>query len=87
MAEYAKLFWERIHELADHEKILAQIEKGEARIQRRLSIAKALDAKIAKYKVNSFSLAFLFRLLSINFVLPMERIKERTIRKKKTVLW
>uniref|UniRef100_A0A8R1TZD8 Uncharacterized protein n=1 Tax=Onchocerca volvulus TaxID=6282 RepID=A0A8R1TZD8_ONCVO len=48
--EYAKLFWERLDELSDHERILATIEKGEARIQRRQSIKKALDEKIAKYK-------------------------------------
>uniref|UniRef100_A0A914UMR0 SANT domain-containing protein n=1 Tax=Plectus sambesii TaxID=2011161 RepID=A0A914UMR0_9BILA len=48
--EYAKVFWERLDELADHERILAQIERGEARIQRKLSIKRALDAKIAKYK-------------------------------------
>ncbi|WKY02175.1 hypothetical protein Q1695_015860 [Nippostrongylus brasiliensis] len=47
---YAKIFWERFEELQDHEKILAQIEKGEARIQRRQSVKRALDAKIAKYK-------------------------------------
>lgn len=47
---YAKIFWERFDELQDHEKILAQIEKGEARIQRRQSVKRALDAKIAKYK-------------------------------------
>lgn len=29
---------------------MAQIEKGEARIQRRQSVKRALDAKIAKYK-------------------------------------
>ncbi|GMT19600.1 hypothetical protein PFISCL1PPCAC_10897 [Pristionchus fissidentatus] len=50
VVEYAQLFWERIDDLADNEKILAQIEKGEARIQRRHSVKKALDAKIAKYK-------------------------------------
>ena len=47
---YAKLFWDRFDDLQDHEKILAQIEKGEARIQRRQSVKRALDAKIAKYK-------------------------------------
>ncbi|CAD6185953.1 unnamed protein product [Caenorhabditis auriculariae] len=47
---YAKVFWQRFDELQDGEKILAQIEKGEARIQRRQSVKKALDAKIAKYR-------------------------------------
>ena len=48
--EYSKAFWERCGELQDSERIMAQIEKGEARIQRRALIKKALDAKIARYK-------------------------------------
>jgi len=48
--EYSKVFWERCHELQDCDRIMAQIEKGEARIQRRSLIKKALDAKIARYK-------------------------------------
>uniref|UniRef100_A0A672M5S6 SWI/SNF-related matrix-associated actin-dependent regulator of chromatin subfamily A member 5-like n=1 Tax=Sinocyclocheilus grahami TaxID=75366 RepID=A0A672M5S6_SINGR len=48
--EYSAVFWERCNELQDIEKIMAQIERGEARIQRRISIKKALDAKITRYK-------------------------------------
>merc|ERR1712026_497868 len=48
--DYAKTFWERCHELQDIERIMAQIEKGEAKIQRRSLIRKALDAKIARYR-------------------------------------
>ncbi|XP_016143737.1 SWI/SNF-related matrix-associated actin-dependent regulator of chromatin subfamily A member 5-like isoform X2 [Sinocyclocheilus grahami] len=48
--EYSAVFWERCNELQDIEKIMAQIERGEARIQRRISIKKALDTKIARYK-------------------------------------
>lgn len=40
------MFWERCNELQDIEKIMAQIERGEARIQRRISIKKALDSKV-----------------------------------------
>ncbi|PAV80506.1 hypothetical protein WR25_02935 [Diploscapter pachys] len=47
---YSEKFWDRFDELQDSEKILNQIEKGEARIQRRQSVKKGLDAKIAKYK-------------------------------------
>lgn len=43
---YAEVFWSRLEDMADHEKILAQIEKGEARIQRKASIRKALDNKV-----------------------------------------
>ena len=44
--EYSGVFWERCNELTDIEKIMAQIERGEAKIQRRISIKKALDAKV-----------------------------------------
>jgi hypothetical protein len=54
--EYAKTFWERYNELQDSERILAQIEKGETKIQRRISIKKALDAKMARYKAPFFQL-------------------------------
>jgi hypothetical protein len=45
---YYEVFWERKEELQDLEKIMAQIERGEAKIQRRISIKKALDAKVQK---------------------------------------
>ncbi|XP_031801066.1 probable global transcription activator SNF2L1 isoform X2 [Sarcophilus harrisii] len=48
--EYSAVFWDRCNELQDIEKIMAQIERGEAKIQRRISIKKVLDAKIARYK-------------------------------------
>ncbi|XP_037087225.1 SWI/SNF-related matrix-associated actin-dependent regulator of chromatin subfamily A member 5-like [Pollicipes pollicipes] len=48
--EYSSVFWERCNELQDVEKIMAQIERGEAKIQRRAGIKKALDAKMARYR-------------------------------------
>ena len=48
--QYSAVFWERCAELQDCDKILAQIERGEAKIQRRASIKKALDAKMARYR-------------------------------------
>ncbi|ESN98569.1 hypothetical protein HELRODRAFT_101736 [Helobdella robusta] len=48
--EYASVFWERSNELQDIDRHLAQIDKGEHKIQRRLSIKRALDLKIARYK-------------------------------------
>lgn len=48
--EYAQVFWDRFHELTDGDRILAQIEKGEQRIQRRQDIKKALDAKMTRYR-------------------------------------
>jgi hypothetical protein len=38
--EYSSVFWDRCHELTDYDKIMAQIERGEAKIQRRISIKK-----------------------------------------------
>jgi hypothetical protein len=54
--DYAKTFWERCNELQDIERILNQIEKGEAKILRRISIKKALDAKMARYRAPFFQL-------------------------------
>lgn len=48
--EYSAVFWERCHELQDIDRIMSQIERGEAKIQRRASIKKALDAKMARYR-------------------------------------
>lgn len=44
--QYSRVFWDRCHELQDIDRIMAQIERGEAKIQRRASIKKALDAKV-----------------------------------------
>uniref|UniRef100_F7EXG1 SWI/SNF related, matrix associated, actin dependent regulator of chromatin, subfamily a, member 5 n=1 Tax=Macaca mulatta TaxID=9544 RepID=F7EXG1_MACMU len=51
--EYSAVFWERCNELQDIEKIMAQIERGEARIQRRISIKKALDTKELQRRCNT----------------------------------
>merc|ERR1712066_764103 len=48
--DYSAIFWERCNELQDIDRVMAQIEKGEAKIQRRALIRKALDAKIARYR-------------------------------------
>uniref|UniRef100_U5EY61 Putative chromatin remodeling complex swi/snf component swi2 n=1 Tax=Corethrella appendiculata TaxID=1370023 RepID=U5EY61_9DIPT len=48
--EYSAVFWERCHELQDIERVMAQIERGEAKIQRRASIKKALDGKMTRYR-------------------------------------
>ncbi len=47
--EYSSVFWERCNELQDIERLMAQIERGEAKIQRRISIKKALDAKVCDW--------------------------------------
>ena len=40
------VFWDRCQELTDIDRIMAQIERGEAKIQRKISIKKALDVKV-----------------------------------------
>lgn len=47
---YAAVFWERKDEMTDIEKIMTQIERGEGKIQRRISIKKALEAKVGDRK-------------------------------------
>jgi SWI/SNF-related matrix-associated actin-dependent regulator of chromatin subfamily A member 5 len=49
VSEYAHVFWQRINELADHERILASIERGEQRIVKKKSTKRALDVKVSKY--------------------------------------
>ncbi|CAG0923058.1 unnamed protein product [Notodromas monacha] len=48
--EYFYVFWDRIKELQDADKILTQIEKGENKLQKKQMIRKALDAKVKQYR-------------------------------------
>ena len=45
--KYSKVFWKRIDELVDGEKILNSIEKGEYRLIRNVTVQKLLDSKIS----------------------------------------
>lgn len=47
---YARVFWTRCNELQDVDKHMAQIERGEAKIQRRAAVKRALDLKMARYR-------------------------------------
>jgi len=47
---YHAVFWERHHELAESEKILTAIKKGEEKIIRRQEIQTALDTKMKMYR-------------------------------------
>jgi hypothetical protein len=49
--EYSAVFWDRCNELQDIERIMAQIERGEAKIQRRASIKRALNEKMNRQLV------------------------------------
>ncbi|CAH9071839.1 unnamed protein product [Cuscuta europaea] len=47
---YAKVFKERYKELNDYDRIIKNIERGEARISRRDEIMKAIGKKMDRYK-------------------------------------
>ncbi|KAK1351875.1 ISWI chromatin-remodeling complex ATPase CHR17 [Heracleum sosnowskyi] len=47
---YSKVFQERFKELNDYDKIIKNIERGEARISRKDEIMKAIGKKLDRYK-------------------------------------
>jgi len=48
--DYSAVFWKRYEEVADHQRIISNIEKGEQKIQRQADMLKAVREKIAMYK-------------------------------------
>lgn len=64
---YAAVFWERKEEITDIEKLMAQIERGEGKIQRRISIKKALEAKVSNHSKEAFLLVSDILASSISF--------------------
>ena len=46
---YHTVFWQRHKELADWERVIDKIEKGEKRLQRSKEIREALAGKIARF--------------------------------------
>ncbi|KAI3459296.1 hypothetical protein Pfo_015959 [Paulownia fortunei] len=50
VGRYAKVFKERYKELNDYDRIIKNIERGEARISRRDEIMKAIGKKLDRYK-------------------------------------
>mgnify|MGYP001807208576 CR=1 FL=1 len=44
------MFWQRYRELADYEKVIKNIERGEQKIQRQQDIMNAIAAKLERYK-------------------------------------
>ncbi|KAG0228793.1 hypothetical protein BGW42_001990 [Actinomortierella wolfii] len=49
--KYAKVFWQRYEEISDHERIIANIEKGESKLQRQSDIQEQLSAKVRRHRV------------------------------------
>ncbi|CAD7702794.1 unnamed protein product [Ostreobium quekettii] len=48
--EYSEVFWRRVKELNEWERIVKNIERGEQKIRRQADIMKALAAKLDRYK-------------------------------------
>jgi len=48
--QYSVVFWQRCKELQDIDRIMSQIERGEAKIQRKVLIKRVLDTKMASYR-------------------------------------
>lgn len=47
---YYEVFWDRGSELENYDKLVALIEKGEQRLQRKADVQSALERKMAAYK-------------------------------------
>lgn len=47
---YARVFWDKLPTLNEHERIVAAIERGEAKLARAAEISRAVDAKLAAYR-------------------------------------
>lgn len=47
---YSKVFWSRYSTLNDHERIIKNIERGEARISRKDEIMKSVSKKLDRYR-------------------------------------
>ncbi|KAL2635064.1 hypothetical protein R1flu_006543 [Riccia fluitans] len=50
VSRYSKVFWERYKELNDYDRIIKNIERGEARISRKDEIMKSIGKKLDRYR-------------------------------------
>ena len=50
MRAYSAVFWERYRDLADWDRHIKNIEKGEARIKRQADIMHAVAVKLDRYR-------------------------------------
>ncbi|KAJ3339553.1 hypothetical protein HDU91_001005, partial [Kappamyces sp. JEL0680] len=58
--EYSKVFWARFKELGDSDKIIANIEKAEARLAKINETNTAIDQKVASYRVPLQQIKFVY---------------------------
>jgi SWI/SNF-related matrix-associated actin-dependent regulator of chromatin subfamily A member 5 len=75
VVEYSFVFWERCNELQDIERIMAQIERGETKIQRRISIKKALDAKVPVLSLIVAGCSFMLTLQMSRYRAPFHQLR------------
>ncbi|CAM6103212.1 unnamed protein product [Calypogeia fissa] len=50
IVKYSKVFWERYKDLNDYDRIIKNIERGEARISRKDEIMKSIGKKLDRYR-------------------------------------
>ncbi|CAM6081834.1 unnamed protein product [Calypogeia fissa] len=50
VVKYSKVFWERYKDLNDYDRIIKNIERGEARISRKDEIMKSIGKKLDRYR-------------------------------------
>jgi SWI/SNF-related matrix-associated actin-dependent regulator of chromatin subfamily A member 5 len=50
VTEYYYVFWDRVKELQDHDRVMTQIERGENKLHKKQLIRRALDAKCKPYR-------------------------------------
>jgi SWI/SNF-related matrix-associated actin-dependent regulator of chromatin subfamily A member 5 len=48
--QYAAVFWERYKEIADHERLINNIERGEAKLKRQTELQEYLSEKVSRYR-------------------------------------
>lgn len=60
MIAYYDTFWRRCKDLQDYDRIIAQIERGEAKRQRKYTIKRVLDAKVCVFLFSIAPIAFDF---------------------------
>ena len=53
VAAYSAVFWRRVGELTDAERIVKNIEKGEQKIQRQIDVVQAIARKLGQYTAPS----------------------------------
>lgn len=70
-----EVFWDRNQELQDIERIMGQIERGEAKIQRKIGIKRALDSKVSSCHSVAIAHNVLFYLMQKEWFCNSQQLK------------